>query len=174
MKAFRIAIIILFIFYAITALAAEPVTFTGKVVGVKDGDTIVVLRYHVQNNPDALTVPSAEQVTIRLAGIDCPEKAQAFGQRAKQFTSFLVFDREVTVKIYSKTLTYGRSVGDVILPNGESLSQELLKAGLAWWYRHYSKDEHLGELEAIARREKRGLWADPNPVPPWEFRKGKR
>jgi endonuclease YncB( thermonuclease family) len=132
---------------------------TGKVIAIKDGDTIEIL---VNNRP----------VRIRLYGIDCPEKTQAFGQRAKQFTSDLVFGKVVYVKI-KDTDRYGRSVGEVFLSNGSTLNYELVKAGLAWWYRQYSNDPLLGKYEKDARNRKLGLWADLNPVAPWDFRHGK-
>jgi micrococcal nuclease len=66
-------------------------------------------------------------------------------------------------------------VGDVLLPDGRSLNQELVKAGMAWWYRQYApNDTTLAQLEAEVRTAKRGLWADAHPVPPWEWRKGQR
>lgn len=69
---------------------------------------------------------------------------------------------------------YGRTLANVILPDGRNLSQELVRQGYAWWFRKYSKDEQLGRLEADARVAKRGLWADPKPVPPWEWRASKQ
>lgn len=134
--------------------------FTGQVVGVLDGDTIDVLH-------------NGQAERIRLNGIDCPEKKQAYGNKAKQFTSTLVYGKEVTIRVLRKD-RHGRTVGDVVLLDGTNLSNELLKAGLAWWYRQYSKDESLGVLEENARQAKRGLWADPNPIPPWEIRHPKQ
>jgi len=131
--------------------------FTGKTVGVIDGDTIEVMRL-------------GKIEKVRLAGVDCPEKKQAFGTRAKQFTSGLVFGEMVIVKVESID-RYGNTIGEVFLPDGRSINRELIKEGFAWWYRQYSKDNSLGILEEEARRAKRGLWVEPNPVPPWEFRK---
>ncbi|MEJ8801637.1 thermonuclease family protein [Pontibacter sp. H249] len=139
---------------------SKPNTAAGdKVVGVKDGDTIVLLI-------------NGEEVTIRLHGVDTPEKNQAYGQRAKQFTSDLVFNKNVRLIVDSKD-RYGRTVGTIILPDGRSLNEELIKNGYAWHYKAYSKDMNLANAEADARRFKRGLWADPNPVAPWDFRKNK-
>lgn len=146
------AIIVLFL--AVPGLAD---TFSGRVVAVTDGDTIKVMH-------------QGRAERVRLQEIDCPEKHQAFGKRAKQFTAALVMGKEVTV-IAEKADRYGRTLGYVILPDGRNLNRELVKAGLAWWYRHYSSDSSLGELEAEARAAKRGLWRDPQPVPPWEFRR---
>ncbi len=132
--------------------------FSGKVVGVADGDTITVLH-------------SGKGERIRLHGIDCPEKRQAFGNRAKQFASALVFGKTVTVSVLDVD-HYGRTVGEVILPDGRVLNHELVKGGLAWWYRRYAPDDGtLAQLEADAKAAKRGLWADPDPVPPWEWRR---
>jgi len=138
--------------------AAFP--FTGKVVAVLDSDTIDVLH-------------NGKAERIRLNGVDCPEKKQAFGQKAKQFTSSLVFGETVVV-VPSEKDRYKRTVGDVFLSNGVNLSYELVKAGLAWWYRKYSDDVVLAVLELEAQLERRGLWADPHPVPPWEWRKQKK
>lgn len=130
--------------------------FSGKVVGVIEGDLIRVMHHG-----------KAEQV--RLQGIDCPKKKQAFGTSAKQFTSDQAFGKVVTVQEKGHD-RYGRTLADVILPDGQNLNHELLKAGLAWWFRKYSKDASLGDLEDEARLAMRGLWADPQPVPPWEWR----
>ncbi len=139
---------------AASTLAAD---FTGRVVGVADGDTITVLS-------------KGKPVRIRLHGIDCPEKRQAFGKRAKQFTSRLTYGKEVTVKDHGLD-RYGRTIGDVLLPDGRVLNRELVKAGFAWWYRRYAPDdETLAQLEREARGAQRGLWADPHAVPPWEWR----
>jgi micrococcal nuclease len=152
-----ISSIILFILLTSPLWAEE---FTGKVVGVSDGDTIKVMH-----------LGRAERV--RLYGIDCPEKGQAFGNRAKQFTSQMVFGKDVIVKTHGCD-KYGRILGDVFLPDGTSLNQELVRAGLAWWFRKYSNDRNLERLEAEARAGKLGLWADPYAIPPWEFRRAQR
>ncbi|AMV70741.1 nuclease [Desulfuromonas sp. DDH964] len=142
-------------------LSTSPVfalSFSGKVVKVSDGDTIQVMH-------------DGHAEKIRLAGIDCPEKKQAFGQAAKRFTLDLAAQKVVTVKIET-TDRYGRTVGEVILPGGKSLNRELVRAGYAWWYQKYSSDTTLGLLESEARAAHRGLWAVPDPVPPWEWRHG--
>ena len=135
--------------------------FAGKVVGVSDGDTITVLR-------------NRTPIKVRLHGIDCPEIGQDFGSRAKAFTSELVFGQVVKVVPWD-TDRYGRAVADVILADGRILNHEVVRAGLAWRYRKYAPDiGTLAELEAVARDAKRGLWSQPNPVPPWEWRRTKR
>src|SRR5207237_858869 len=83
----------------------------------------------------------------------------------------LVFQRDMTVVVHT-TDRYGRLVGEVLLPDGQSLGHELIRAGLAWWYRQYAPhNTPLAQLEAEARTAKHGLWADAHPVPPWEWRK---
>ncbi len=131
-------------------------SFSGKVISVLDGDTIEVLY-------------QGRAQRVRLAEIDCPEKNQPFGKKAKQFTSTLVFGKNVTVK--NKGLDkYGRIIGEMVLLDGTNVSHELVRAGLAWQYKRYSNDLKLLKLETDARKAKRGLWIDKNAVPPWEFR----
>nr|WP_294941235.1 thermonuclease family protein [uncultured Mucilaginibacter sp.] len=132
--------------------------YTYKVVGVKDGDTMVLL------SPDNKTT------TVRLAEVDCPEKSQAFGQAAKQYTSNLCFGKQVKL-IGTTQDRYGRTVGQVELTDGTNVNYDLVKNGYAWQYRAYSKSMQLAELELKARQNRLGLWQDGNPTPPWNFRK---
>ncbi len=138
-------------------LAAD---FTGPVTDILDGDTIKVSRNH-------------RTVTIRLNGIDAPEKAQAYGHKSGEFVTLLAFGKDVTVQTYGLD-EYGRTIGDVYLHDGTLLNKVLVKAGLAWWYCKYSADQSLAQLEIEAREAGRGLWQDPKPVPPWVFRKWQR
>jgi endonuclease YncB( thermonuclease family) len=134
-----------------TGLFAED--FSGKVVGVTDGETIRVMRNGVVER-------------VRLWGIDCPEAKQPFGTRAKQFTSDLAFGKGVTVRVRDVD-RYKRLVADVILPDGRNLNHELVRAGMAWWYEQYARrDNVLPALEQEARAAKRGVWSDPRPLPP--------
>lgn len=134
----------------------------GRVVSIADGDTVTVL--------DA----SNHQHKIRLAGIDAPEKKQPYGERSKQHLARLVFNREVIVD-WDKTDRYQRIVGKVLV-NGSDANQEQLKAGMAWWYEKYRKEQspadqrRYSEAEQLARQHKVGLWQDPNPTPPWDWR----
>lgn len=136
--------------------------FTGKVVGVKDGDSIIVR----QDNGDTCE--------IRLWGIDAPEKGQAFTNVSKQHLSALAFGKKVRVLVRDMD-HYGRTVAEIILVDGLNVNQEMVRAGYAWWFRKYaSNDRVLESLEDEACRAKRGLWADPHAVPPWEYRKMRR
>jgi micrococcal nuclease len=139
---------------------ATPISrsFTGTCIGVSDGDTITVLR------------DRKVSIKVRLEGIDAPELHQDFGQKARKFTAAMVFGKVVTVNVL-KNDRYGRSVARVMV-NGKDVSLELVRAGLAWHYRHYSRDPALARAEADARAKKRGLWSMPAPVPPWDYRHG--
>ncbi len=146
-------------FAALLAMLAVPILaeeFTGKVVGVTNGDTIAVIR-------------NAKQVAVRLDGIDCPEIKQAFGDKAKEATKELVLGKTVTIQAGGKDRD-GRFLAEVILPDGKNLNQELVRSGFAWWYKQYSRDESLGKLEADARAAQLGLWTDKDPMMPWEWR----
>jgi endonuclease YncB( thermonuclease family) len=112
------------------------------------------------------------QVRVRLHGIDAPETGQDFGTRAKQVASELAFGKQVTVKERDRD-RYGRTVAEVILPDGRSLNREMVRLGMAWWYRQYApNDLDLTRLEAEAKAARVGLWSQPGAVPPWSWRKG--
>jgi endonuclease YncB( thermonuclease family) len=147
----------------VPTLAAELV---GRVVGVSDGDTLTLL--------DA----QRKAHKIRLSGIDAPEKAQRFGERAKQELSNRVYQEEVSV-IYEKTDRYGRVVGKVTL-NGEDVNIQMIHTGLAWHYKAYENEQPVVDrvtyaaAEINARRKAIGLWGDVGPLPPWEWRRDRR
>lgn len=154
----RLALILLL---ALCALPAPAADFAAKVVGITDGDTLTVL------------TPVKRQVKVRMHGIDAPETGQDFGSRAKQAASELAFGKQVTVREVDWD-RYGRTVAEVTLPGGRSLNREMVRAGMAWWYAKYAPaDRDLAELEADAKAAKRGLWSQPEAVPPWEWRSGK-
>ncbi len=134
--------------------------FEGKVVGVADGDTLVVL-------------DGTAQVRVRLHGIDCPERGQAFGTAAKRFASSLAFGKTVTVRARGKD-RYGRLLAEVVLPDGRSMNRELVAAGMAWHYARYSDDESLAKAERRAREARLGIWSEPEPVAPWSYRAASR
>jgi micrococcal nuclease len=128
--------------------------FSGRVVRVLDGDTIEVLH-------------SRHAERIRLNGIDCPEKGQVYGTRAKQAASELVFGKQVTLQTFGKD-KYGRTIADVLLPDGRNVNHALVRDGWCWWYRKYAPGNViLEELERRARGSGLGLWADPHPVRRW-------
>jgi micrococcal nuclease len=148
------------VIYPVHFVHAHPTEFKGKVVEITDGDTINVMC-------------DGQALIIRLYGIDCPDIGRAFGAQAEQFTSKMAFDKLVTVK--GKNIDrHGRIVGEVILPDGLNLSHELVRAGLAWWYRKYAPDDQLlKDLQAEAQAARLGLWSDNSPLPP-RRRRGER
>ena len=151
-------------FYKILLLLFINITFcqttlTAKVVGVKDGDTVVVL--------DSLN----NQITLRLAEVDCPEKNQPFGTKAKQFTSDQVYLKTIKY-VVTDTDRYGRSIAMIYYDSDNKyLSAELIKAGMGWHYKRYSTSKELADLEINAKKNKLGLWIDNNPIEPSQFRK---
>ena len=136
-------------------------TITGKVTYVSDGDTIHI----VSNN---------QKYKIRFYGIDTPEKSQSFGLEAKEFTHNKIFGKIVEVEI-KDTDRYGRKVGIVHYDKGKDLNFELVQNGYAWWYEQYARnDQQLKMAQDYAERNKLGLWAQSNPVAPWNYRKGNK
>ena len=138
----------------------------GRVTGIVDGDTINVL------------IMAKRQISVRIAFIDAPEREQAFGQRAKAIISGLAFGKDVILRPHTIDRR-GRLVARVLV-NNQDAGLELLKQGLCWVYEKYV-GEASGETQAsyraaqaAARFDKLGLWQDPDPVPPWEWRKEKR
>jgi micrococcal nuclease len=131
-------------------------TFTARVIRVIDGDTVAVLS-------------GATETRIRLAECDAPESAQPFGPNATHFTTSIALGHTVTVYVQDKD-HYGRTIAHIITEQGLDVSTELIRVGFAWWYRQYSRNPALGDLEAQAHSAHRGLWIDPNPTPPWNWR----
>lgn len=129
----------------------------GKVVSIADGDTITVL--------DAEKV----QHKIRLQGIDAPEKKQAFGTKSKELLTEKIAGHDVAIEWKAKD-RYGRILGEVMLGR-RHINLEMVQEGMAWHYVEYSKSKELSQAELASRRAGRGLWADQDPTPPWEFRK---
>jgi micrococcal nuclease len=153
---FRVAWAVGVAVWSLLAGVATGEEFAGRVVGITDGDTITVLY-------------AGRAATVRLQGVDAPEKRQAYGERARRFVADLSYDRTVIVRTTGRDRN-GRMLGEVVLPDGRSLNQELVRAGYAWWFRKYSRDAELARLETEARQGRRGLWADGAPEPPWQYR----
>ena len=134
----------------------------GHVISVSDGDTITVLDDNKQRH------------VIRLMGIDAPEKAQAYGQKAKESLSDLVFNKEVSVTWFKRD-RYGRTVGQVYVDDTD-VCLEQIKRGLAWHYKDYEREQSVEDRTryAIAEEQARitriGLWADSNAIEPSKFR----
>ena len=133
---------------------------TGRVVKIADGDTLVVLD------------GSNAQHRIRLFGIDAPEHGQAFGTKARENLAGKVFDKVVRVDVVDRD-QYGRSVGRLYLDD-RYINMEMVRDGYAWRYTHFDKSGAFITAEREAHVARRGLWADKNPTPPWEFRREER
>lgn len=132
---------------------------TGKVIGVTDGDTIKVL-------------VNRQTVKVRLEGIDAPESSQSFGTKSKQALSKMVFGKTITVKKTGED-QYGRTLG-IIMVGDVDANAKMIEDGWAWHYIKYNDEERLAKLEISARKAKSGLWADANPLAPWDYRARKR
>lgn len=138
-------------------------TISGRVVGVSDGDTLTVL-------------VGVQQYRVRLQGIDAPESGQAFGSVSKQGLSSLAFGRSVQVEFREQD-RYGRILG-VVYVDGQDINLAMIKHGLAWHYKHYQRDQSPDKRQTYAAAEKGaqiaqiGVWRDPSPTPPWDFRRG--
>ena len=139
-------------------LPCTSLAWTGKVVGIADGDTITVIH-------------NGRGEKIRLHGIDTPEKGQAFGNKAKAVTGNMLRGRVVEITPMT-TDRYGRTVA-LVYVDGQSLNESLVRSGYAWVYRKYCKEAFCADwlaLEDTARNQKKGMWRDPHIIPPWEYR----
>ena len=147
----------------ISGLFLLPTTtfaWPGRVVTVTDGDTLVV-------EPEF----GGDRVKVRLHGIDAPEQKQPYGEVSKGFVIDIALFKSVEIEETARD-RYGRIVAIVWLPTGKSLQAELLKAGLAWvWTRYCLNCEKWTDLQRRAMEAKTGLWADGNPIAPWEWRR---
>jgi endonuclease YncB( thermonuclease family) len=144
-------------------------TFKAMAYSVHDGDTMRVVE--VGDDNACVGVHN-----LRIASIDAPETKMPFGPEAKKFTADWVFNKTLTVKVYSRD-KYKREVAMVCYGASDPtkcLDHQIIAAGFAWQYTAYSKDERLAKLQAQAKEAKKGLWADPSPQPPWEWRKSNR
>jgi len=152
-----ISILLIVLTQAIYAQAAT--IYSGKVVGITDGDTVKIL------------TSSNRQIKVRLADIDTPEKRQPYGKKAKKILSDKIYGKQVQVEEVT-TDRYKRMVGRIYL-GSRNINAEMVADGAAWVYRKYSKDPELLKLERQARKQGRGLWRLPasQRVPPWEWRR---
>lgn len=149
----RILILFLLMLFNGSANSQE---FTAKVIAVLDGDTVLVKR-------------TSGLVKIRMAGIDAPEKAQTFGETSKRSLAEMVLGKQVKITSQAKD-QYGRMVAAIEV-NGLDINAEQLRRGMAWENSHFHRDKKLLTLQEEARQAPRGLWAQGNPTPPWEWRK---
>lgn len=142
------------------ANCAAAQTFTGKVISIYDGDTGVVKK------------ADGTEVKIRFVFCDAPEINQPAGVAARDFVRALCLDKDVTVRTEG-TDDYGRVLGEIMV-GSDSVNKKVIEKGWGWWFYHYHSDVSLGHLEAKAKSEKLGLWADRNPIFPRNWRAGAR
>jgi micrococcal nuclease len=131
-----------------------------KVIGIKDGDTFVLLI-------------DGKAQTVRLAHIDCPEKKQPFGNKAKQFSSDLCFGKFVELVHNNKYDRNKRLIAEILLVDGTNINKELVRNGLAWHFKKYSNDTEYAKLEIEARKNQIGIWSESNATAPWTWRKNR-
>lgn len=156
MKRVFISLLLFAAFFHSSLFAAE---IKGKVIRVLDGDTIDVLQ-------------EKKPVRVRLLNIDAPEKKQAYGSWSTNQLKALVAGQPVTVT-YTQKDRYGRVLGRVVTTNGTEANRYMVQSGAAWVYERYNTDNALPALQREAQEQKRGLWAESHPVPPWEWRHNK-
>lgn len=149
---------------SLVVLISHADTLTGRVVGVSDGDTLSLLEEATNY-----------QYKIRLAGMDSPEKRQAYGKYCKQSLSDMTYDQIVTVE-WKKRDKYGRIIGKVITAQND-VNLEQINRGCGWHYKKYQHEQSLNDqnayskAEELARDHRIGLWSDSMPIPPWEWRR---
>jgi endonuclease YncB( thermonuclease family) len=151
---------------ALAGAGAQARDLEGKVVAVHDGDTVTLLD------------GSRQQHRIRIAGIDAPEKAQAYGEVSKQGLAHLAFGKQAEVRC-NKRDRYGREVCGLFV-GARDVGLEQVRNGHAWWYRDYAREQSPEDrrvyeaAEAEARGLRRGLWRDTAPTAPWDWRRQSR
>ncbi|MBK8491955.1 MAG: thermonuclease family protein [Saprospirales bacterium] len=155
----RILLLPFFLLLYLTSCGTATAPDEVKVIGIADGDTFTAMQ-------------GQEKIRVRLEGIDCPERGQAFGKRAGEALSEMVFGKHVRLEEHGKD-RYGRVLAHVWLEDGRCVNEEMLQLGMAWHYKRYNKDPRWADLEEEARQARRGLWADKEPIAPWEWRKNK-
>ncbi len=141
------------------ASPTEDTGSTGVIVDVIDGDSLRFLS-------------GGSEIEMRLQGIDSPELDQDFGERARM-RLYQLTEGQAARCVQTGTDRYGRTLADVYIGH-RNLAHILLAEGLAWHFIRYSDDELMAGLEQDARKEKRGLWSRRDPIPPWDFRRGRR
>ena len=159
----KVAVLLLAIFFfqicRSGAVCADEIR--GRVIRALDGDSLLI---------DS----DGRNLEVRLFGIDCPEWDQPFGRQAARTTSGLTRGREIRMDVMGRD-KYDRLLATVFLPGGLNLNRELVRLGLAWWFRRFAPDDKtLRNLEEQAETGKIGLWADKEPIPPWDWRAGRR
>lgn len=152
----KISYLLLGVIVALPSSTVAGAEFAARVIAVHEGDRLTI---HHQGRKDM----------VYLRDVDCPELKQPYGKQAKHATAAYIANREVVVReLYQDR--QGRMVADILLRDGRQVAYELVKEGLAWVRPGGSQDQSLKDMEELARASGKGLWSDPNPVPPWKWK----
>ena len=156
------ALLLALITTALPVPATAANTLQGKAIHISDGDTLIVMN------------EQHHKYRVRLANIDCPEKRQPWGNKAKRALADLVGNRPVRVE-WEKTDRYGRLIGTVYRDN-QNINRRLVADGHCWVYTRYNRDEHLPDLQRQAQAARKGLWrlSEYDRIPPWEWRRNNK
>ncbi|HSA85204.1 MAG TPA: thermonuclease family protein [Nitrospira sp.] len=152
-------VLLLCVLLAWPATTVAGAEFAARVLMVHEGDRLTI---HHQGRKDM----------VHLRNVDCPELKQPYGKQAKHATAAYIANREVIVRDLKRD-RQGRMTADILLPDGRRIAQALVKEGLAWVQPGASGDQALKDMEELARAAGTGLWAEPNPVPPWKWKSTK-
>jgi endonuclease YncB( thermonuclease family) len=156
----RLTIALLTLAFVVNGVPDSWADFQARVVTVHEGDKLTILH-------------GGRTEKIFLKDIDCPNLKQPYGKQAKRTTAAYVANRIVTVRGVQRN-SKGQTTAEIVLEDGRNIGHELIKEGLAWARKDTAGGKQLAEVEQLIRAEHKGLWSDPNPVPPWKWRlKGK-
>ncbi|MDF0667425.1 MAG: thermonuclease family protein [Nitrospira sp.] len=156
-----------------TVLLVSTIASTWLMAWPTVAATDVVARVLIVHEGDHLTIHhQGRRDMIYLRDVDCPELKQPYGKQAKHATAAYIANREVIVRDLKRD-RQGRMIADILLPDGRQIAHELIKEGLAWVQPGGADDQALKNMEELARAGGMGLWAEPNPVPPWKWRSTK-
>lgn len=162
MNFFKILFVFLIFSVEVFSQNKEKINIKAKVTAVKDGDTIEVLYYEFP-------------IKVRLSNIDAPEVrgGQPYGKASRKVLSFKCLNKEIIIKSDGKYDQNGRLIAEIFSLENQNINKAMVKEGYAWHFVKYSDDFSYAVLQNEAKSQKRGLWAEPNPISPWDFRKKK-
>jgi len=143
----------------LVGIGAAADTQSCRVVAIADGDSLTCTF-------------GGTRTEVRLDEIDAPEHDQPHGGQAKQSLAKLCLNKQVTLDRHGVD-DYGRVLARVTC-GGVDANESQVRRGMAWVYDHYVKDRSLYNDQTRARSEGLGLWAEPDPTPPWDWRHSRR
>lgn len=152
----KVSPLLLSLLLALPSPAMAGKEFVARVIAVHEGDRLTI---HHQGRKD----------TVYLRHVDCPELKQPYGKQAKHATAAYIGNREVVVRDLAKD-RHGRMTAEIVLGDGRLIAHELVGEGLAWVQPGGSPDQTLKEMEELAKASGKGLWSEPNPIPPWKWK----